>query len=323
MGAISHIEDHYGTTVEPRILEQYRGDTLTAEQKQELGCDNRWQACLKAVIDRMQVAEDASFELANVLDFTTETPTGTRLDWLAGLVNVKRNPGENDSDFFTRFVGSLGNKTAGTPDNIIYNSGILAGDPKPQYMDEADCTFFVYTGPKPLREPVPEDEVFDFDEGDTSCDDGADQLYARQVQKLAPCGVLGLVGAAISLVGEEGSEELLADEQGRIILMEADDSTVEREIVLADNDGNVVVTPQSVPVRAVIKGTTVPTIPVTVEGHQYEGVRIKDLPDAAEENGFVVRDSDEGGTVKTDAITESEFESLWEETPAENDEEDL
>ena len=236
---------------------------------------------------------------------------------------MKRNPGENDSDFFTRFVGSLGNKTAGTPDNIIYNSGILAGDPKPQYMDEADCTFFVYTGPKPLREPVPEDEVFDFDEGDTSCDDGADQLYARQVQKLAPCGVLGLVGAAISLGGEEGSEELLADEQGRIILMEADDSTVEREIVLADNDGNVVVTPQSVPVRAVIKGTTVPTIPVTVEGHQYEGVRIKDLPDAAEENGFVVRDSDEGGTVKTDAITESEFESLWEETPAENDEEDL
>lgn len=322
MGAISHIEDHYGTTVKPRILEQYRGDTLTAEQKQELGCDTRWQACLKAVIDRMQVAEDASFELASVLDFTTETPTGSRLDWLAGLVNVKRNPGENDSDFFTRFVGSLGNKTAGTPDNVIYNSAILAGDPKPQYMDEADCAFLVYTGPKPNREPVADDEVFDFEHGDTSCSEGADQLYARQVRKLAPCGVLGLVGAAINVGGDEGNEELLADEQGRIILMEADDSTVERDLVLADNNGNVIVTPQSVPIRAVVKGANVPTIPVSVGGHQYDGVRIMDLPDAGPENGFFVRDSKSGGTVKAKAMEEADIDELWENTPAEDDEND-
>ena len=186
-------------------------------------------------------------------------------------------------------------------------------------MDEADCTFFVYTGPKPNREPVADDDVFDYELGDTSCDEGADQLYARQVQKLAPCGVLGLVGAAISLGGDEGSEELLADEQGRLIIMEADDSTVERTLVLA-NDGYLpVITPDGVPVRAVLKGVTVPSIPVSIEGHQYDAVRIKDLPDAGTENGYMVRDSESGGTVKTDAITEEEFDTLWEETPAEDD----
>ena len=306
MGAISHIEDHYGTTVEPRILEQYRVDTLTAEQKQELGCDNRWQACLKAVIDRMQVAEDASFELANVLDFTTETPTGTRLDWLAGLVNVKRNPGENDSDFFTRFVGSLGNKTAGTPDNVIYNSAILSGDTKPQYMDEADCTFFVYTGPRP--------------DGNGTADGGGHQLLRRQVKKLAPAGVLGLPGAAIMFC--DGS--LMGDQDGKLMMMVADDATVEHELVLGDETGNVISTPQGVPVKVMIKGgQTVPTIPVDIGGTTYDAVRIKDLPDAsAEHNGYMVRDSEEGGTVKTDAITEQEFDTLWDNTPAESDDEE-
>lgn len=309
MDGFNYIEDHFETTVKPRILEQYK----------ESG---RWQACLEAVVSKLQAVEDSAFSISKAIDFKTETPTGEKLDWVAGLINVKRFSGESDESFFLRFVSMCGANTAGTPDNVIYNSAILSGDPHPQYMDEAPAKFFVYTGPKPNHEPVPEDEVFDFEHGDTSCDEGADQLYAMQVRKLSPCGVLGLVGAAINVGGDEGNEELLADEQGRIILMEADDSTVERGLVLADNNGNVIVTPQSVPIRAVVKGNNVPTIPVSVRGHQYDGVRIMDLPDAGPENGFFVRDSESGGTGKAKAMEEADIDELWENTPAEEDEND-
>lgn len=305
MGSIAHIDNHWNATVEPRILDQYSESV-------------RWQDCLRASIADMQLTEDAAMELATVLDYETERPSGGKLDWIAGLVNIKRMAGEGDANLFERFVASLGNKSAGTPDNIIYNTAILAGDPKPQYMDEVDCTFFEYTGPKPNHEPVPEDEVFDYERGDTSCDEGADQLYARQVQKLAPCGVLGLVGAAIQFA--DGS--LMGDAQGRLFLAVADDSTVERTLVLADDNALPIVTPQSVPVQAVVKGSTVPTIPVTLGGHQYDAVRIKDLPDAgAGENGFMVRDSESGGTVRADAIDAQGVDELWDATEPEQDEE--
>lgn len=213
MGTLSHIENQFETTVEPRILEQYKDS-------------ERWKSCLKAFIDRMQDVEDASFELAHVLDFSGDVPTGARLDWLAGLVNVKRNPGESDTDFFSRFVEILGNKNAGTPDNVIYNAAILSGDPKPQYMDEAPATLFVYTGRAP-----------DVNGGMT---DGGRQLYRRQVKKLAPCGVLGLPGAAIQFA--DGS--YMGDANGKLILAIADDSTIASYLLgedgsfLTDEDGN-------------------------------------------------------------------------------------
>lgn len=311
MSGLSPIADHWIETVADYILEQYRDAS-------------NWKAILKSVIDKFTGIEEQIWKLAPILDFKCrvkeERPTGALLDFIAGIKNVERNFGESDAAFYERFGAEVSSDNSGTPDNVIYNASLLSGDAKPQYMDEADCTFFVYTGPKPNHEPVPEDEVFDFDEGDTSCDECADQLYARQVQKLAPCGVLGLVGAAISLGGEEGFEELLADEQGRIILMEADDSTVERELVLADNTGNVIVTPQSAPIRAVVKGTTVPTIPIMIDGgQQVDGVRIKDLPDARDDSGYLVRDSEAGGTTKAGIVGDSGFDSLWENTPADPD----
>ena len=310
MSSLAKINDHWTETVSDFILEQYRG----AEN---------WKALLKSVIDKFTDIEGEIWKLAYVLDFKCrqkqQPPTGKLLDFCAGIVNIERKYGESDSAFYERFLIELETENAGTPDGVIYPAAILSGDPKPQYMDEADCTFFVYTGPKPNHEPVPEDDVFDFEHGDTSCDEGADQLYARQVQKLAPCGVLGLVGAAINVGGEEGNEELLADEQGRIILMEADDSTVERKLVLADDTARPVVTPQGVPVRAVVKGTTVPTIPVSLDGHQYDAVRIKDLPDAGTENGYMVRDSETFGTVKADAIDAQGVDELWDATEPEED----
>ena len=291
--ALHHVVSHWDETVVVSILEQYRDS-------------EKWQGVLKGVIDRMQVGEDAANELVTMLDFVTAMPTGYHLDWLAGLKNVKRLPGESDASLYTRFVDSLGKRNAGTPDAIIRGAAVLSGDPRPQYMDEADCTFFVYTGPRP--------------DGNGGWDEGGHQLLRRQVKKLAPAGVLGLPGAAIQFC--DGS--LMGDQDGKLMMMVADDANVEHDFVLGDETGNVISTPQGVPVKVVIKGgQTVPTIPVDIGGTTYDAVRIKDLPDAsAEHNGYMVRDSEEGGTVKTDAITEQEFDTLWDNTPAESDEEE-
>lgn len=291
--ALHHVVSHWDETVVVSILEQYRDS-------------EKWQGVLKGVIDRMQVGEDAANELVTMLDFVTAMPTGYHLDWLAGLKNVKRLPGESDASLYTRFVDSLGRRNAGTPDAIIRGAEVLSGDHKPQYMDEADATFIVYTGPRP--------------DGTGIADGGGHQLLRRQVKRLAPAGVLGLPGAAIQFC--DGS--LMGDQDGKLMMMVADDANVEHELVLGDETGNVISTPQGVPVKVMIKGgQTVPTIPVDIGGTTYDAVRIKDLPDAsAEHNGYMVRDSEEGGTVKTDAITEQEFDTLWDNTPAESDEED-
>lgn len=308
MAALAKITDHWTETVADYILEQYKEAS-------------NWKAILKSVIDKFSGVEEQIWKLAPILDFKCrvkeERPTGALLDFIAGIKNVERNFGESDAAFYDRFVAEVSSDNSGTPYNVIYNSAILAGDPKPQYMDEADCTFFVYTGPKPNHEPVPEDEVFDYDEGDTSCDEGEDQLYARQVRKLAPCGVLGLVGAAIQFA--DGS--LMGDAQGRLFLAVADDSTVERTLVLADDQARPIVTPQNVPVRAVVKGQTVPTVPVTIDGHQFDAVRIKDLPDAGADNGYMVRDSEAEGTVKSDALSAEGLDELWDATEPEQNEE--
>ena len=189
MADIGHIEDHFESTVEPRILEQYKDS-------------ERWKECVKAVIDQMQVAEDAAFELAHVLDIRSEIPESGRLDFIASLLNLERFSGESDRDFFNRLIIMTVKKNAGTPDNVIYNASILSGDPAPQYMDEAPATFFVYTP-------------------------GGRQLKRAAVKKMAPCGVLGLPGAAINAnAGSSGNESFLADYDGKIFLMEADDSAI-------------------------------------------------------------------------------------------------
>lgn len=277
MGALVHIGDQFGTTVEPRILEQYKDST-------------RWKACLKAVVDQMQLVEDAGIELASVLDFMTETPTGERLDWLAGLVNLKRNPEESDTSFFARFVAYLDIKTAGTPDNVIYNSAIIAQTQEPQYMDEAPATFFVYTGSHYNREG--------------NWTEGGHQLSRSQVKKMAPAGVLGLPGMCIGLADGTVLGTYAENEEDRkMLLVAGDDAHIERELLLEDNNGNILVSNNSVPIRVTVHGSSVPDIPVietTWNGVPVDAVRIKDLPDAGLETAYMVRDSATGGTTRID-----------------------
>lgn len=299
MDGFTYIEDHFETTVKPRILEQYK----------ESG---RWQACLEAVVRKLQTVEDSAKFISKLLDFKDERPTGAKLDWVAGLINVKRFSGESDESFFLRFESMCGANTAGTPDNVIDNSAILSGDPQPQYMDEAPATFLVYDGP-----------AYRTVNGVKQWTQGGHQLTRMQVRKTAPAGVLGLPCCAIGL--DDGTvlgtyEENEEDRQ--IILVAADDSTVEREVLLADNLGNIVVTSQSVPVRVKLQGSEVPNIP-TIEtewnGVPVDAVRIKDLPDADNLNSYMVRDSDSEGTVKTQAMNENTLNELWDTTPPEGE----
>ena len=277
MDGFKYIEDHFETTVKPRILEQYK----------ESG---RWQACIEAVVKKLQKVEDTAFSISKAIDFKNETPTGEKLDWLAGLINVKRLSGESDQSFFLRFVSMCGANTAGTPNNVIYNAAILSGDPSPQYMDEAPATFFVYTGPRKDASQT---------EAPYTASGGGHQLTRAQVRKLAPAGVLGLPGAAIRFA--DGS--LMGDAEGRLMLMVADDSTVEREVLLADNIGRIVVSSACVPVKVKLTGSSAPSIPLVEtewEGTTVYAVRIKDLPDASEYGSYMVRDSDTEGTTKID-----------------------
>lgn len=277
MDGFKYIEDHFETTVKPRILEQYK----------ESG---RWQACLEAVVRKLQKVEDTAFSISKAIDFKSETPTGEKLDWLAGLINVKRLSGESDQSFFLRFVSMCGANTAGTPDNVIYNAAILSGDPSPQYMDEAPATFFVYTGPRKDESQT---------ESTYTASGGGHQLTRAQARKLAPAGVLGLPGAAIRFA--DGS--LMGDSEGRLFLAVADDSTVEREVLLADNIGKIVVSSAGVPVKVKLTGSSAPSIPLVEtewEGTTVDAVRIKDLPDASEYGSYMVRDSDTEGTTKID-----------------------
>ena len=293
MDGFNYIEDHFETTVKPRILEQYK----------ESG---RWQACLEAVVRKLQAVEDSAYSISKEIDFKEETPTGAKLDWVAGLINVKRFSGESDEAFFLRFESMCGANTAGTPNNVIYNAAILSGDPKPQYFDEATATFFVYTGARPVE---PNSETWE---------EGGRQLSRAQVRKMAPAGVLGLPGAAIL----DAQGNYITDAAGRLILAVADDSTIEREVLLADNNGAIVIAPNSVPVRVVLRGPSVPSVPtITTEwnGVPVDAVRIKDLPDAGDTNGYFVRDSDTEGTTSTRAMDEQTLDELWDSTPAEGE----
>lgn len=297
MDGFNYIEDHFETTVKPRILEQYK----------ESG---RWQACLESVVRKLQAVEDSAFSISKAIDFKTETPTGEKLDWVAGLINVKRFSGESDEAFFLRFESMCGANTAGTPDNVIYNAAILSGDTAPQYMDEAPATFFVYDGPVYEHRGDGDDVLVK--------EPGVKQLSRAQVRKLAPAGVLGLPGAAIQLA--DGT--LLCTEDHKLILVVADDAKIEREVLLADNLGNIVITPNSVPVRVKLTGPSVPSIPVIEtewNGVPVDAVRIKDLPDGGDVNSYMVRDSDTEGTVKSRAMDEATLDELWNSTPAEGE----
>lgn len=149
-------------------------------------------AVLKAAVDSLQDAEDSSERISDAFDLSAAT--GAWLDLIGKIRNVSRKSGETDGEYRTRMEYLFKDDTAGTPDNVISNASDLSGDPSPSYMDECPATFLVHTP-------------------------GGRQLLRKQVQRLAPAGVLGLPGAALS--ASDGS--FLATADGSVLLAVARD----------------------------------------------------------------------------------------------------
>ncbi|MCF0223820.1 MAG: hypothetical protein HUK20_06090 [Fibrobacter sp.] len=189
--------DFWKDVVCPSILEQYRGVSLDSQKVLEWGCNNRWQACLKSIIDKIKELDDAACDLPTFIDFS-DMPTGKHLDWVAGLVNRKRNTGESDEDFFSRFIMGLGRGRAGSIPFLVDATKKLSNDNNPFYMEELPAVFFVYTP-------------------------GGHQLKRQNVKDLSPCAVCGLPGAAIQF--SDGS--FMGDYNKDVILAVADDKNIQ------------------------------------------------------------------------------------------------
>lgn len=224
-------------SVKELVLEQYKGSP-------------NYIATIKAIVDETaQPLEDLADALKNMLD--VDVAEGGWLDIVGRLVGITRNTDESDEDFRKRIKAAAVENSAGTPDFVINVAKELSGDEHPQYMDEVDCTFFVYTGPVPstqTRQPIfteNGDEILT-EGGDAieteavEWDHGGNQLSRAQVRKLAPAGVLGLPGAAIRFA--DGS--FLGDTNGKIILAVADDDTSDKyvEVPIVTSDGKYIVT---------------------------------------------------------------------------------
>lgn len=189
-------------TVEPSILEQYRSS-------------NRWKGVLKSVIDKLQVIDDDAVELLAV--FKTDgddMPTGYRLDWIAGLLNVRRNPGESDDSLFARFEETANKKNAGTPDNVIGIVALLSGDPSPSYVEDVPGRFLVYT--------------HDFR-----------QVSQRAVKRISPSGFCGASAARFKCADGKFLMIPHGDSSYKSLLCVADDRTIGSEttkmVVTSDN----------------------------------------------------------------------------------------
>lgn len=193
---LSKINNHWTETVEPSVLEQYKSSTM-------------WKGIIKATIDKMQIAENDAYELATILSMSV-APTGSKLDWLAGLVNHKRNAGETDENFLARITNTLaGGKRvmvfesdAGTAEFIERHARIKSGDQDPIVFDEAPATVFVYTP-------------------------GGSQMKREDVRTLAPGGVLGVPAAA--LLDAKGN--FICDARGNKILCVAQDKDIVPPVV--------------------------------------------------------------------------------------------
>ena len=152
---------------------------------------------IEIFISILQPLEKAAVALQHLLD--VRNASGGRLDFIASIFRIKRNICESDEDFLERIIFIAGSRDAATGNNIIINTEILSGDSSPQMLEDADCTFIVYT---------PQGK----------------QLARDKVKKLAGAGILGLPGAAITLA--DGS--FLETTDGKKILAVANDGDIER-----------------------------------------------------------------------------------------------
>lgn len=86
-----------------------------------------------------------------------------------------------------------------------------------------------------------------------------------------------------------------------------------QELVLVDDNENVIETPTRAITVAVRSGEVVNPGTAVIDGHTVQTIRIKDLPDAQDDRGYAVLDSETGGTVKAEKIDAATVDELWDE----------
>ena len=197
---------------------QYTGKIDLFEKAWELALDQyqsspKLKALIQAMVKNGQPFEDAIDRFTRWANI--DEAEGEWLDILGSLRNFPREAGESDSDYRQRLKSDILVDNSGTPDNVIGNARELSGDENPQYMDEdnpddpLDVAFFVYTP-------------------------NGRQILQAKVRKLAPAGVLGIAGAAIG----QGDGSLLADADGKLFLMAAEDANIGTgSLLVAESDG--------------------------------------------------------------------------------------
>lgn len=197
---------------------QYTGKIDLFEKAWELALDQyqsspKLKALIQAMVKNGQPFEDAIDRFTRWANI--DEAEGEWLDILGSLRNFQREAGESDSDYRQRLKSDILVDNSGTPDNVIDNARELSGDENPQYMDEdnpddpLDVAFFVYTP-------------------------NGRQILQAKVRKLAPAGVLGIAGAAIG----QGDGSLLADADGKLFLMAAEDANIGTgSLLVAESDG--------------------------------------------------------------------------------------
>lgn len=177
----------WNDTVVPFIMEQYSGTVMRSGEE----ALNNWASMLKATVDRLQDVDDSAIDLLNSLRIDPQNPpTGYRLDFIAGFINVKRRNGESDASLYTRFLESIGRYDSGTPEYVIRQSRLLSGDEHPTYHEplHATASFLVYTP-------------------------HGRQIFQNTVRSMGPAGVNGMAAAAIkcgdgSFIGCAGNTRL-------------------------------------------------------------------------------------------------------------------
>ena len=99
----------------------------------------KWQACLKAVIDKYDMIENEAWDLAGATDFMgllSDVPTGLRLDFVGGIVGLERISGETDAAYYARILEYVDIKRSATIEGILTTAKSITGDAAPILTEE-------------------------------------------------------------------------------------------------------------------------------------------------------------------------------------------
>lgn len=157
----------------------------------------KWQACLKAVIDKYDMIENEAWDLAGATDFMgllSDVPTGLRLDFVGGLVGLERLASESDDDYYAQILEYLAIKRSGTIEGILNSAKAITGDESPVLVEENFGFPFSASG-----------VVVTLSER---------QLTRSDAKRIKPAGSRLFIGGFIKLVS---SKQVIATHDGKII----------------------------------------------------------------------------------------------------------